>query len=143
MQVRTDKTQTSQAAAYGRKRKEKPERATAVWQPARATAGRWRAHAPGPPINRPDRGSSFQSGYANCSFSRCFTTGGSGKGRPGWRERRSVRLPHAAFPGGCARPSLPPGSSERAREQLRAVWSWRFTFPRLRALPRCSKKERR
>lgn len=62
----------------------------------------------------------LSSGCRNCFISRGFKPGGQGRGGLNWRERKSVRSPHAASPGGFACPSLPPGFSERARERLPA-----------------------
>uniref|UniRef100_A0A8C0RLK5 T-complex protein 1 subunit theta n=1 Tax=Canis lupus familiaris TaxID=9615 RepID=A0A8C0RLK5_CANLF len=76
------------------------------------------------PVDRRDRGSSSQFWrWAGTAFSReASEQGGRGRGGPRWREGRSARgrARRAAFPGGFACPSLPPGSSERARERLPA-----------------------
>uniref|UniRef100_A0A8C0TFS8 T-complex protein 1 subunit theta n=1 Tax=Canis lupus familiaris TaxID=9615 RepID=A0A8C0TFS8_CANLF len=76
------------------------------------------------PVDRRDRGSSSQFWRrAGTAFSReASEQGGRGRGGPRWREGRSARgrARRAAFPGGFACPSLPPGSSERARERLPA-----------------------
>lgn len=82
------------------------------------------------------------SGHRSCS-SRDASPLAAGKGRANWRARKKETRPHAAFPEGCACSLLPPLSSEWSRERLPAAWPWRFTFPRLRALPRCSRRERK